>query len=200
MSSQPRRHRLRCGLTNFLVTALCFSVLAVVGWHAYVRPQVDALRRADAIFVLGGDGPKRYAFGLDLAKQGFAPNLVWSVEEGPRSEWTNTPDWMKQVCDAQSFVKGRTVITVRCIGAHPHTTLGEGRELRRLATEFGWRTVIVVTYRPHVSRARFILKRCFSGELIMVESPADITWPEWLKQFPYQSAGYVKSLFVGSRC
>ena len=42
----------------------------------------------------------------------------------------------------------------------------------------GWRTVIVVTFRPHISRARFILEHCFDGDLVMVASPAHISAAE----------------------
>ena len=59
-------------------------------------------------------------------------------------------------------------LDLHCFVPDPPTTKGEGRELRRLAAQYGWRTVIVVTFRPHISRARFILEQCFDGDLVMV--------------------------------
>ncbi len=41
---------------------------------------------------------------------------------------------------------------VLCFDPDPGTTKGEGRELRRLAAQYGWHTVIVVTFRPPTSR------------------------------------------------
>ena len=62
-----------------------------------------------------------------------------------------------------------------CFAPDPPTTKGEGRELRRLASQHRWRTVIVVTLRPHISRARFILEKCFDGELVMVAIPIQLS-------------------------
>jgi uncharacterized SAM-binding protein YcdF (DUF218 family) len=76
----------------------------------------------------------------------------------------------------------------------PVTTKGEGRELRRLAAQHGWRTVIVVTLRPHVSRARFILSQCFDGELVMVPIPGPLPIPIWAFHYAYQTAGYVRAM------
>jgi uncharacterized SAM-binding protein YcdF (DUF218 family) len=66
--------------------------------------------------------------------------------------------------------------------------------LHRLASQYGWRTVIVVTFRPHISRARYILEHCFDGDLIMVESPSDLSVPRWAFEYAYQTAGYVRAV------
>jgi hypothetical protein len=63
-----------------------------------------------------------------------------------------------------------------------------------LAQQHGWRTVIVVTFLPHISRARFILEQCFTGDLVMVPSPADISVPAWAFQYVYQTAGYLRAV------
>jgi uncharacterized SAM-binding protein YcdF (DUF218 family) len=75
--------------------------------------------------------------------------------------------------------------------------LGEARELRRMAHERHWRTVIVVTYTPHVSRARDIVEKCFDGELIMAAGPAQLSVLDWAWMYVYQTAGYVKSALQG---
>jgi hypothetical protein len=59
--------------TCLLLTAAVISALPV-----YVRPQIDQLRHADAILILGGFGDGRYSYGMDLAAQGWAPNVVVS--------------------------------------------------------------------------------------------------------------------------
>ena len=53
--------------------------------------------------------------------------------------------------------------------------------------------MIVVTFTPHISRARFILQRCFDGELIMVASPTHISLLDWPVEYVYQTAGYVRA-------
>ena len=66
--------------------------------------------------------------------------------------------------------------------------------MRRLASQNGWRTIIVVTFQPHISRARFILDQCFDGDLVMVASPAQLSVPKWAFQYAYQTAGYVRAV------
>jgi hypothetical protein len=161
---------------------------AVAGLPVYVYPQIDQLRHADAVFVVGGYGEERYRFGIDLAHQGWAPVAVVS-------SWNPTRDpVLTKACESPE-----PGITKICIAADPSTTLGEGRELRRLAAEHGWHTVIVVTGRPHISRARYILEGCFDGDLIMVESPPRLPASRWPLEYLYQSLGYLRAA-VHSGC
>jgi uncharacterized SAM-binding protein YcdF (DUF218 family) len=168
--------------TSISVLVLVVLVVAVAGYPVYVRPQVDPLRKADAILIVGGADPlPRYRYGFELAGQGWAPHLVVS-----------DPD--RQLTKACSATYRR--FTVECFVPDPRTTLGEARELHRLAAERHWRTVIVVAYPPHISRARFIMDRCFDGQLIMAAAPSRLSIPDWVFMYGYQSAGYLKSLFA----
>lgn len=148
----------------------------------YVRPQIDPLRHADAILILGGADYHRYPFGFSLGAQNWAPTLVVSNPQG-----TNDP-WLTHYCEVP-----HPPLHVHCFVPDPPTTKGEGQELRRLAAKYGWHTVIVVTFRPHISRARFILEQCFDGNLVMVASPATISIPQWAFQYVYQTVGYVRA-------
>jgi len=172
------------GWIRIVVAVLVVAVLAgVAGYPVYVRPQVDPLRKADAILVVGGAAPKqRYRYGFDLARRGWAPHLVLSNPSGQAGAACATRD---------------PRFTLECFDPRPPTTLGEARELRRMAHERHWRTVIVVTYTPHVSRARYIVEKCFDGELIMAASPAQLSVLDWAWIYVYQTAGYVKSALQG---
>lgn len=155
---------------------------AVVGTTlAYVRPQIDQLRPADAILVLGGPGKARYKYGLELAAQGWAPTVVMSLPDD--ADDPNTTE----LCTTSNP-------KVQCFAPDPATTKGEGRELRRLASQYGWHTVIVVTFQPHISRARFILKQCFDGDLVMVATPTRTSIPRWAFEYVYQTAGYARAV------
>src|SRR6476646_1285616 len=139
----PRRRRVR----QLVVSAGVLLTAAIVGGQpVYVRPQIDQLRSADAIFVLGGYGEGRYDFGLDLEAQGWAPTIALSNPNGPAD-----PE-MTDFCATPPHLK----LQPHCFVPDPPSTKGEAKELRRLAEQYGWRTVIVVTFRPHISRARFI--------------------------------------------
>jgi uncharacterized SAM-binding protein YcdF (DUF218 family) len=165
------------------ILACLITAFAALGVRLYVYPQIDQLRRADAILILSGPHHDRYPFGLELAEQGWAPNLVISNPSGAGDRWVT------RVCAAP-----HPKFTVHCFAPDPATTKGEGRELRRLAAQYGWHTVIVVTFRPHVSRARYILEQCFDGDLVMVASPTPVSTLRWSFEFLYQSAGYARSL------
>lgn len=179
-----RRRLLVAGVVVAVVAALIGAGIPV-----YVRPQVDPLRRADAILVLGGQGVDRYAYGLELARRGYASTVLFS---NPYGENTDI-DEVREPCHTP-----QTGFTLECFAPDPPTTIGEGRELRRLASERGWRTIIVVTMRPHLSRARYILHRCFSGDLIMRPSDEDLSPAYWAWSYLYQTAGYVRALI--DRC
>jgi uncharacterized SAM-binding protein YcdF (DUF218 family) len=176
-SSGKRRPRHR-----LLASCLLLVLAAVSGFPVYVQPQIDPLRHADAVLVLGGFGENRYQFGLDLAKQGWAPNLVVSNPKGASDVWE------RNFCTSPP-----ARVVVHCFVPDPPTTKGEGRELRRLASEHGWHTVIVVTFRAHISRARFILEQCFDGDLVMQASPDPVPVPRWVYEYFYQTAGYARA-------
>lgn len=164
--------------------SLCVLLIAAVlaGLPVYVRPQIDRLRHADAILVLGGRDYDRYPFGIGLGKQGWAPIVVLSVDR-----------WRAGYCATL-----HPHVDLRCFIPDPPTTKGEAQELHRLAASYGWRTVIVVTSRPHISRARFILEHCFDDNLVMVESPAHLSALEWAYQYVYQTAGYARAVLEPS--
>jgi uncharacterized SAM-binding protein YcdF (DUF218 family) len=168
---------------GLVLLACMLLVAAAAGIPVYVRPQVDQLRHADAVVVLSGPHHSRYPFGVELAEQGWAPNLVVSNPH-PRDDSPLT-----DFCAAP-----HPRVTVYCFDPEPATTKGEGRQLRRLASEHGWRTLIVVTFRPHVSRARFIVGQCFDGDVMMAASPDRISVARWAFEYLYQTAGYLRAV------
>lgn len=159
---------------------LCVLLIAAVvaGLPVYVRPQIDPLRHADAILVLGGRDYDRYPFGIGLGEQGWAPMVVVSIDR-----------WLTRLCATP-----HPHFNLLCFMADPPTTQGEAQALHRLAANYGWRTIIVVTSRPHISRARFILEQCFNGNLVMVESPTHLSALGWAHQYVYQTAGYARAV------
>ena len=59
-------------------TLVAVGILAVSGYLLFTRPHGDPLTNADAIVVLGGETDGRLAYGLDLARQGYANTVVLS--------------------------------------------------------------------------------------------------------------------------
>ncbi|MGW6336485.1 YdcF family protein [Nocardia rhamnosiphila] len=178
-----RRRRWRVPLALLVLATLA----AVAGWPVFVRPQVDPLRRADAIVVLGGTPYERFDVGLELARQQWAPEVLIAASTGlddPRMD---------------RYCRTGYPFRVTCFEPHPWTTRGEAQEIRRRAEAGGWRHIIVVTFTPHVSRARYIVGRCFDGELTMIASPSrtDPVFQAWM--YVRQTAGYLKA-FTESGC
>lgn len=168
-----------------LGAVLLVGAVAAAGYPVYVEPEVDEPRKADAILVVGGDAPEpRYQRGAELARQGLAAHLVLSNPGGQ----------VQRHC--AETIPG---VTVECFDPEPRSTLGEARALGRIAAERNWRTVIVVTYTPHISRARHIMSSCFDGALVMVEVPVRLSVRYWAWMYLYQSAGYVKA-WLGPGC
>ena len=171
----------------FATLAAMVGLTVAAGYPVYVRPQIDTLRKANAILVLGGrSAGARYRYGLDLARQGWASNLVLSNPYG--AEDRGTAALVTKMC--QTPEPGLNIV---CFVPEPRTTLGEGAQLRRLADENHWENVIVVTFVPHISRARYIIAKCFDGELIMVASPTRLGPVGWTWMYVYQTAGYIKA-------
>ena len=161
---------------------LAVLVLVVAGLPVYVRPPVDRLRHADAILILGGPNYYRYPYGFKLGADGWAPNVVVSNPNG------KDDPWLSQFCATK-----QTEFTLYCFTPNPLTTKGEGREIRRLASEYGWETIIVVTIRPHLWRAKYILENCFRADYVMTPIPEPLSPQVWAFQYVYQTAGWVRA-------
>ncbi len=177
-----RTRRRRLAIPAFVLIALIGA-----GVPVYVTPQIEIVdlhpeRRADVIFVLGGGAYERYPYALELALLGFAPRVVMSNPRGSRDIW------MTDLCDTRRYD-----FPITCFEPEPSTTRGEAQEMRRLANFYGWKSIIVVTSVPHISRARFILDRCYDGELVMAASPENISLSYWAWTYAYQTAGYVRA-------
>ncbi|MGU3432708.1 YdcF family protein [Actinomycetes bacterium M1A6_2h] len=161
---------------------LLLIAATVAGYPVYVKPQLDPLRPADAVVVLGGTPYKRFEYGIQLAEEGYAPRVLISNSQGaadPR---------MQQICG------GSYSVTVDCFIPDPWTTRGEAEQIRDETARLGWKHIIVVTFTPHISRARYIVSRCFSGEITMVAVDQHLSFGDWVANYIYQTAGYAKTL------
>ncbi|WP_084495662.1 YdcF family protein [Nocardia shimofusensis] len=184
---RPSLRGLLCLLRLPLAIAATITALALAGIPVFVHPQLDPLRPADAIVVLGGTPYERFDIGVDLARAGLAPELVIAASTG-----LDDP-LMDRYC------RGEYPFRVQCFEPRPWTTQGEAQEIRRRAESGGWRHIIVVTFTPHISRARYIIGKCFDGELTMVASPAPtgLAYQGWM--YLRQSAGYLRA-FTETGC
>ncbi|KMO80457.1 YdcF family protein [Mycolicibacterium obuense] len=190
---EKRRSGVRAGPLPAAVYAL-IAVLFLNGatgtlFFAHARP--DPLAKVDAIVVLGGEHDGREAYGLKLAGQGYAPTVLMSDPYGPRDPV------MKRYCRHQADIE------VICRPPVPSTTRGEALMTRALAEQRGWRSVIVISWRYHLPRARRIFDVCFGAPdrtVIMRDVPRTYRFSvaQWQYTFLYQYGGFVKAEVQGS--
>lgn len=167
--------------------ALAVVAVVVLGWGvaAYlfiIDPSVSRPQHVDAIVILGGattDG--RLQRGIELAEQGYAPNLLISQP-------SLLNPFVRHAC--AQVISG---VTVTCFKPDPTTTQGEAREIRAQAAAHGWKKVMVVTSKYHISRARLIVQRCYSGQVLMVDA-RNPSFGEWTYNLLYQTGAYAKAL------
>jgi len=145
-----------------LALALTFGALAVASVFLFILYDDDAVTTADAVVVLAGSR-FRLPVGLELVERGVAPVLVISDGLDPRSPRAN------RLCRERELVL--------CPRPDPYSTRGEAQLVARLAAERGWDTIVVVSSRFHLFRARILIERCYRGRLAFVGAP--IQWWRW---------------------
>ncbi len=165
-------------------------LIALAGFCAatgrlFVWPAQGMPARVDAIVVLGGPGD-RVGKGLELARQGRAPVLVFS---------RGLPD--DQVLARVCRLRGQA-FTVICFLPVPGTTQGEAESGGRLAARYHWRSVVLVTTPDQDTRARIRFGRCFGGHLYVVTTGLPAS--DWPYQIAYQWAALFTALVLERSC
>lgn len=182
-AARIRLRRRSCrALPAALAALLVLGLIAAALWPVYVRPRTDPPAPADAILVLGGAHDGREQLALRLAREGYASRVLFSdpYEYSAR---------MNRICH------GGYSFEVVCFDPDPRTTRGEGRALAAYARAGGWTRVIVVTFTPHISRARYVIGKCWAGELLFVDPRPELSVARWAYDYLYQSAAYVEAFF-----
>ncbi|MCX6469605.1 MAG: YdcF family protein [Corynebacteriales bacterium] len=157
-------------------------VFGVAGIPVYVFPQVaDSPRKVDVIMVLGGRQDGREDYGISLAERGLASTVLIS------DPYDEPDEYMDAICDAPHRVR------VICFRPSPKTTRGEARFLRDQAKANGWRSAMVITFTPHVTRSDYIVSRCFTGDLVMVNYTSHIPIFYWAYMYLYQTGGFIRA-------
>jgi uncharacterized SAM-binding protein YcdF (DUF218 family) len=179
-SLRIRSRRLRILAT---ISAVLVVALIVASSRLFVWPASDQPSRADAILVLGGDGP-RLDRGLALAKQRYAPVLLVSQRDR---------EYVPSGCAPR--ISGVELI---CFQPNPISTQGEARYVARLAAKRHWRRIIAVTSTPQDTRARLRLKRCYRGQVLVVT--VHPSFFGWARDILYEWGGLMKALVWQTSC
>ena len=163
----------------FSLLVLAVIVLYGLGVWLFLLRKDDRLptHAADAVVVLAGSR-QRLPVALDLMRRHAAKTLVVS-EESERDDPARY-----QLCRGPQ-PKAYELI---CRHADPFSTRGEARLASELALRNHWLSLIVVSSRYHLYRAKELFARCTNATLIMRGTDADTWWYksvavplEWLK-------------------
>jgi uncharacterized SAM-binding protein YcdF (DUF218 family) len=171
----------RRALATTLVLLLAFAVATarIIVWPAQGMPS-----QVDAIVMLAGPG-NRLPIALRLAAERRAPVLVVSLGRlgygGPCPVASSAPK-----------------VKIICFDPDPANTRGEAEFAARLARRYGWRSVVLVTAAEQATRARIVIRRCYSGAVYVVT--ASQAWYEWPYQIAYGWGSLFKALLLEREC
>lgn len=178
-SARLRSPRWRRALIALLVLAALFFAATA---RLFIWPSTGMPVRVDAIVVPGGSG-NRIAAAITLAEEGRARYLVLSEGEPVPTK----------LCGAHVGAAA-----VLCFMPSPDTTQGEAEGTARLAKEYGFRSVVLVTTPDQTWRAELRFGRCYSGKLYAVTTPLPkYLWPLMIA---YQWAATFKAEVVNRGC
>lgn len=170
--------------------ALAVATVAVVvaGLPLYVFPSQGDPTDASLIYVIGPPQPQR----LDLAESlreadGNAPMLI-SVSSSAKGHGDRSFDASAvDVCRESG---------VTCERPEPFTTAGETKLLTDYVSSHPSDKTVVITFTPHVARTRYIFEKCYAGDVTVMGVDTDMTVFDWVYQYAYQSAAFVKAWFT----
>lgn len=180
----PRRRQRRI----VVIATIAAVFLAFCGLTArlFIFPASGMPARVDAIVMMAGPG-NRYSTALNLAYQHRARVLVISTgdDHGPGGP----------IGPCGPPVPGVRVI---CFNPSPDTTQGEAEYAARLARQYHWHSIALVTITPQDSRARLRMERCFGGHVYVM--PAPIRLRLWPYELAYEWGATIKALTISRSC
>ena len=183
------RERSRWARRVALVLAVGFVLVAAATARLFVWPPTSrAPTRADAVMLLSGGRGDRLPVARALVERGVADVLV--IPHGERVDWP----------DARALCLGRNTFEVVCPTPSPDSTQGEARALASLARDRGWKNVVVVTSRYHMTRARIVVPRCTTANIHVVGSTSSAGLFNEARHVAHEWGGLVHALVLQRRC
>ncbi len=175
------RHRRRRRLLLALGAVVVVFVAATLALFVY--PPTDQPRHVDGILSLnGGDEQAREAKAVSLAEKGYASVLLFS--QGSLANDTPCPKVPH--------------VSVVCFIDATNNTRGEARWAGHYAERHHWHSLLIVPGRAQATRARLLMTRCFSGQVVV--SPAT----EPLREIPgdalHEWGGLLAALLIYRGC
>ena len=167
----------------FLAAAIGLALLfCIVTARLLVWPAQGMPARVDAIVMLAGPGD-RLPVALKLAREHRAPVLV--VSQGQHGYGGPCPP----------LTPGVKLI---CFDPNPGDTRGEAEFVGRLAKQYHWSSLVLVTTSTQDTRARILMSRCFDGSSYVIT--ASLPLGSWPYQIAYGWGALFKALVAYRAC
>jgi hypothetical protein len=167
------------------VLAAAMALVAAFGLvtaRLFVWPAEGMPAHVSAIVMLAGPG-NRTPVALRLAREHRAPVLV--VSRG----------WQGYGGPCPPATPGVKLI---CFNPDPGNTRGEAEFIGRLARQYHWSSLALVTTPSQDTRARITVGRCFGGPIYVMTAPLPLA--SWPYEIAYGWAALVKALVVYRAC
>lgn len=163
----------------------------IAAFQLFYNVDMPTPTKADAVVMLGGASKERLLDALVVRGELNAPYLVLSN--------TNT----KGNASADEYCKTHSnpdiYPDVICFTPSSMDTRGEADVIGRLATEHGWKSIVVVTSKYHVVRAERLLNQCTPSTVQMVATDPELSPPQWLRRFVVETGGLL-TVFLHPEC
>lgn len=157
-------------------------------FQLFYNVHTPPLNKADAVVMLGGASKERLPEALKVRDELNAPFLVLSNTDTPGN---STAD---QYCDAHSLDP-----SVICFLPEPMDTRGEADAVGLLASERGWKSIVVVTSKYHVARSERLMNQCTPSKVQMVATDPELSPAKWLRRFFIETGGLF-TVFLNPEC
>jgi hypothetical protein len=181
-AADRRRGPSRVRRRVFVAAMALVMAFGLVTARLFVWPAAGMPARVSAIVMLDGPG-NRLPVAVQLAREHRAPMLV--VSQG----------WQGYGGPCPPKTPGVKLI---CFDPTPGDTRGEAEFAGRLAKQYHWSSVVLVTTRVQDTRARLLVGRCFGGSIYVITAPlAAASWP---LQIAYEWGALFKALVLDRAC
>jgi uncharacterized SAM-binding protein YcdF (DUF218 family) len=165
----PRQRSLRSFVALFLIALVALGAWAFVNAaHFLGAPARDAVK-ADAAFVLGGDGGERVLRAAELHRDRLAPVFVLTGAEEMAGEVLPAYLYWRAAVLLRAGVPERSLL----MDTASSNSEEEAAFGLRLAKARGWKRVLVVSDPPHLRRLDLVWGRALEGsgvEFVLVAS------------------------------
>lgn len=160
----------------------------LLSFQLFYNVHTPPLNKADAVIMLGGASMERLPEALEVQAELNAPFLVLS---NTNTKGNASAD---QYCAAHSLDPA-----VICFLPDPMDTRGEADTIGKIASEHGWKSIVVVTSKYHVARSERLLNQCTPSKIQMAASDPNFSLWQWLRRFVIESVG-LTTVFLNPEC